>query len=89
MTVKVGLNLPTKIYFIYFNENPLKLMKNAFYFILKTLVVVEIFNFVSRKKIGLIRKIRLNSKFTMSQTWLTNNYNTYCPISRELNATRK
>ena len=64
-------------------------MKIAFYFILKTLVVLEIFNFVSRKKIGLIRKIRLNSKFTMSQTWLTNNYNTYCPISRELNATRK
>ena len=64
-------------------------MKNAFYFILKTLVVLKIFNFVSFKKIGLIRKIRLNSKFTMSQTWLTNNYNTYCPISREVNATRK
>ena len=29
-------------------ENPLKMMKNAFYFILKARLVLEIFNFLSR-----------------------------------------
>ena len=40
--LKVGL-LPsqTKKYFICFNESPLKMMKNAFYFILKTPFVLS------------------------------------------------
>ena len=32
---------------IYFIESPLKMMKNAFYFILKTLFVLKIFKFLS------------------------------------------
>ena len=45
-------------------------MKNAFYFILKALFVLKIFKFLSRlfgQKNGLIRKIRLTSKFMTSQ----------------------
>ena len=33
--------------FIFFNESPLKMMKNAFYFILKACFVPEIFKFLS------------------------------------------
>ena len=36
-----------KIFLIYFNEIPLKMMKNAFYFILKALFVLKIFKFLS------------------------------------------
>ena len=49
-------------------------MKNAFYFILKVLFVLKIFRsqvfvttFWSGRKNGLIRKIRLTSKFMTSQ----------------------
>ena len=50
-------------------ESPLKMMKNAFYFTLKALVVLKIFKFLSClcMKNGLIRKIRSISKFMMSQ----------------------
>ena len=45
--VKAGLShLPNKIIFICFNENPLKMMKNAFYFIVKAFFVLKIFNFL-------------------------------------------
>ena len=45
------------------------MMKNAFYFILKTLFVLKIFKFLfwSCWKNGLIRKIRLTAKFMTSQ----------------------
>ena len=35
-----------KIVFNCFNENPLKVMRNAFYFMLKALFVLEIFEFL-------------------------------------------
>ena len=38
-------HLPKKIIFICFNESPLEMMKNAFYFILKALFDLDIFNF--------------------------------------------
>ena len=44
---KSDSHLPNKICFICFNESPLKMMKNAFYFILKALFVVKIFKFLS------------------------------------------
>ena len=44
---KVGLSPSKKFIFIYFNESPLKMMKNGFYFILKALFVLKIFNFLS------------------------------------------
>ena len=40
-------HLPDKIIFIFFNESPLKMMKNAFYFILKALSVLKILKFLS------------------------------------------
>ena len=47
-------------------------MKNAFYFILKNLFVLKLFKFLSRLfgKNGLIRKLRLTSKFMTSQPGL-------------------
>ena len=42
-------------------------MKNSFYFILKALFVLKIFNFLFIQKNGLIRKIRLISKCMTSQ----------------------
>ena len=43
---KVRLSLSKKDCVICFNENPLKVMKNAFYFILEPLFVHEIFKFM-------------------------------------------
>ena len=53
-------------------ESPLEMMKNAVYFTLKALFVLKIFKifvltFWSCGKNGLIRKIRLISKFMTSQ----------------------
>ena len=45
---KVGLSPSKKICVICFIESPLKVMKNAFYFILKALFVLKIFKFLSR-----------------------------------------
>ena len=68
LALKVGLSPSKKNCFIYFNESPLKMMENGFYFILKALLVLKLFNFLSWffglvEKNGLIRKIRLISKF--------------------------
>ena len=46
--LKVGLSPSKKIYVICLIESPLKTMKNAFYFNLKTLFVLKIFKFLSR-----------------------------------------
>ena len=69
--IKIGLS-PFKKKFIYFNDSPSKMMKNAFYFILKALFVLKMFNFVCLDffvmyKNGLIGKISLISKFMASQ----------------------
>ena len=69
--LKIGLSLSKKICYIFYIESPLKMMKNTFYFIWKALFVLKIFNFCldfwSCGKNGLIRKIRLISKFMTSQ----------------------
>ena len=44
---KVGLSPSKKNGVICFIESPLKMMKNAFYFILKALFVLKIFKFLS------------------------------------------
>ena len=44
--LKLDSHLPKKNFFICFNESRLKIMKNAFYFILKALFVLEIFKFL-------------------------------------------
>ena len=45
---KVGLSPSKKICFVFFDESPLKMMKNAFYLILKALFVLKIFKFLSK-----------------------------------------
>ena len=47
VTFKVGLSPSQKNIFICFIESPLKMIKNAFYFILKALFVPKIFKFLS------------------------------------------
>ena len=51
-------HLAKKNCFIYFNQSPLKIMKNAFYFILKVWTC---------RRNSLIRKLNLISKFMTSQ----------------------
>ena len=46
--IKVGLSPSKKICGICLIESPLKMMKNAFYFILKALFVLKIFKFLLR-----------------------------------------
>ena len=70
--LKVGLSPSKKCYFVYFNESPLKMMKNAFIFTLKNLFILKMFKVLSclfghvQKWLDQ-RKIRLISKFMMSQ----------------------
>ena len=45
--LKSDSHLPTRNCFIFFIESPLKMMKNAFYFVLKALFVLKIFKFLS------------------------------------------
>ena len=47
LSFKIGLSTSKKDDFICFNESHLKIIKNAFYFILKALFVVKIFKFLS------------------------------------------
>ena len=44
---KVELSPSKKFFVVCFNESPLKMMKNAFYFILKALFILKIFKFLS------------------------------------------
>ena len=62
-TLKVGLSF-LKIYFLCFNESPLKVIKNYFYFVLKAL------------KKWLDYKDKVHFKIYDVATGLTNNYNT-------------
>ena len=41
------LTFQKKSSFVFFNESPLKVMKNAFYFTLKALFAPRVFNFLS------------------------------------------
>ena len=70
-TLKVELWLSEKNCFIYLNERPLKMMKNAFYFTSKALFVLKIFLlwlFGRIKKMAWLE--RLISKFMASQPGL-------------------
>ena len=44
---KVELSTSKNNCFIFFNENPLKMRENVFYFMLKALFVLKIFKFLS------------------------------------------
>ena len=47
IVLRSGSYLPKKNFFISFNDSPSKMMKNAFYFILKALFALKIFKFLS------------------------------------------
>ena len=74
--VKIGLSPSQKNCIIGLIESPLKMMRNAFYFILKALFVF-VTTFWSYRKNDLIRKMRLTSKIYDVTDWFTNNCNTH------------
>ena len=45
--LKLDSQLLNKIIFVCFNESPLKMMENAFYFIIKALSVLKVFKCLS------------------------------------------
>ena len=45
--LKSDSHLPKKVFITCFNDSPLKMMKNAFYFILKAIFVLKIVKFLS------------------------------------------
>ena len=71
--LKVGLS-PSKKIFICFIESPLKMMKNVFFHLQSSFRSQDIYVFVtsfwSCRKYGLIKKVRLTSKFLTSQPGL-------------------
>ena len=62
-------------------ENPFKMMKNAFYFTSKVLLLLKIFKFLSwlfghaAKRVD--KKDKVNFKFYDVTAWLTNHRNTH------------
>ena len=68
------------MFFICFNDSPSKMMKNAFYFILKALSVLKIFKFLS----WLFRHVESSHSLVNKEL-----QHTYCSISHELKATMK
>ena len=72
-------------------ESPLQVKKNAFYFILKALFVLKLFNFLLWRfgHVGkrLDQKGKINFKIYDMITWLTNNCNTH--IDQEVKAIRQ
>ena len=63
-------------------------MKNAFYFMLKALFVLEIFTLFGYVEKRLDKKVDVNFKIYDVTDWATNNYNIYFSISKEVKATR-
>ena len=75
-------------------ESPLKMMKDAFYFTLKDVLVLKILKFLfwlfGHVKNGFIRKIRLITKFNRCNNLVVKQLQyTYWPISQEAKATRQ
>ena len=79
--LNVGLPPSQKNCFIFFNKNPLKMMKNAFYFILKALFVLKIFKFLSWlfRHVGKTAWLEIQGLFQnlYVTAWLTSNCNTH------------
>ena len=69
-------------------------MKNAFYFTLKALLVLEIFKFLSWIFCQVVKHLDqkdTNSKFMMSppgKQAIVGNKHSYCPVSQEVKAIR-
>ena len=72
MLSNVGLSFSKKNCFIYFNESPLKMMKNAFYFMLKDLFIPKVLFEKLRNLCLNFFKVNFKNITILS----TNNYNT-------------
>ena len=72
---KAGLS-PSKKKIICFNDSPSKMIKNAFYFILKVLFVFKIFKVLHVEK-RLDKKDEVNFEIYEVTAWLRKNYNTH------------
>ena len=70
--VKVGLSSSEKILVICFIESPLKMIKNAFYFILKAFFVLKIFKFLSWLFGHAEKKAWLEDKVIFQNSWRYN-----------------
>ena len=78
--IKVKLSPSKKkfFFFVQFNGSSLKIMKNAFYFVLKALFVPEIFKILSRCFGPIFEKKAIVSfKIYEVADWTRNNYNTH------------
>ena len=88
--LRVGLSPSKKVVFIWFNESSIKTLKNAFYFMLKALFILEIFKFLSwlfgyvEKRLD--KKVKVNFKIYDVTDWTTND--SHFPTSQELKAIR-
>ena len=85
--LKSGSHLPRKFFIICFNDSPSKMMKNAFYFVLKALFVLKIFKFLfwlfgHVEKTAWLKRY-VNIEIHDLTAWLIKNYNThFTQISR-------
>ena len=81
ISLKLDSDLLQKFCFISFNDSPSKMLKNAFYFILKALFVLKIFKFLScvfaHVEKRLDGKDKVNFEIHDITAWSTNNYNTH------------
>ena len=94
--LKVGLSTFKKVCFISFNQSLVKVVKNAFYLVLKALFVPRIFKFLifryisghARKRLDW--KAKVNFKIYDVTTSEANNYNTHiAQISQEVKTIRQ
>ena len=76
LLIKVGFSPSKKNCFICFNESPLRVMKNAFYFILNAVFVLKISRFLcwlfGHVEKMAIYKDKINFKIYDVTAWLTN-----------------
>ena len=94
LNIKVVPHLSKIFIIICFNDSPSKMVKNAFYFILKALFVLKIFKFLSWLfgHVGKTAWLERSDEF-----WNLGRHNVvrkqlqwiYCPISHEVKATRQ
>ena len=79
MYFKVYLQPSKKIFFIYSNERPLKILKNYFYFMLEGIFIFNVFAFLSWRfgyaERWLDKRAIVNLRFYEVKEWTTNDCN--------------
>ena len=80
VSMKVGLSTSKTLLLIFFNVNPIKMIKHAFYFVLKTLLIFGIFTSLSWNFIYLRKwrdkKAMVKFKIYNVTDWTADSYNT-------------